>query len=141
MKKYADLAMLEADQYARKVMNQAKQFVCYSDKDNAASEDVFEQKRIQLIIQFIFPQLEDWKKGLLACLYWQHELFEKLCNMIPPQDLSQTIMFERYVNTIEKNYMDLINKILAKIPMDQLSPIQQVVIEEKFIKIQFQNCK
>ena len=138
MKQSADIAMVEAEQYARKVMIESQlSFSNLNHENKELVNDAVEQIRLKLIVQFIFPQLDEWQKGLLVCLYWERELVEKLCNNIPSQSMSYSIMFERYMTQIEQRFMDLVEKIKRFIPFNHLSPIQQAVIEEKFIKITF----
>ena len=137
MKQHANLVMFKADQYARKVIYESRINICESNNCKGISAEDFEQKRIQLIIDYIFPQLKEHERMLLACLYWHHALFEKLCKMNPPQDLDRSITYERFMIKIEQNYMEYISNTIKSINIDQLSPLQRSVIEEKFINIDF----
>jgi len=139
MNQLVEGAMQQANEYAQTFL--ADFWPIMSDANNKVSFDVLEQRKIRLIVHYLFPQLTDWQRSLLVCLFWEHSMLEKLVNAeFQSKELQYRIKCESTIAVIEQKYMELVNGIKESVPFEQLTPLQCVVMKEKFITISFQNA-
>jgi hypothetical protein len=136
MKQQVEVAMREAENYAKNLLSNSWKGISHANKDTHLEE--LEQRKIQLMVYYLFPQLSKWQKNLLICLYWEHAMFEKLVNAdLQSSSLQYRISYERSIVAIEQNYTEFVNRTKANVPVEKMSPLQQAVMNEKFFNITF----
>ena len=128
----------QAEQYAKDFLTIVMPIS--GDAEDPNILNTIELKTIQLKIHYLFPQLSEWQRGLINCLFWENAILEKLVNAnymcLDPKCRSK---LENSISIIEQKYMDLVCNVRSNIPFDQLSHLQQAILEQKFIAISFHN--
>ena len=74
MKQGVEVAMQRVEEYAKIVL--ADIWHIKPEGDMQSRVDELEQRKIRLIIHYLFPQLTEWQRCLLICLFWEHSLLE-----------------------------------------------------------------
>ncbi len=100
--------------------------------------DAREQIRLRLQTEFLFPQLPPWKQTLLVALYWEKRTLTVLLNaprLTVPTPMGPLI--ERVTSSVEHSFMSLASHIRRLVGYESLSPIQRILFDERYVRIQF----
>ncbi len=125
--------LAQAEVCARRAWNTLHQDSPYSNDLHPG--EVFERALVRLKIVFLFPELLDWERDLLATLYWQRQALLRLIDQSPrPRPAALRIQTEDITRRLEHSYLALAEQV-ERLPFCRvLSPTQQVVLRREFTR-------
>jgi len=126
-------ALAQAETYARRAWPALGlgQFTVHDSTQSEMSERVM----LRLKILFLFPELPEWERDLLATVYLLRQILKRLIDQSPSQrPLAMRAQTEGLTRRLEHTYLALVGEVENLACCKALSPTQQLVLRHEFTR-------